>query len=125
MIKPNTHQLYIGKIGEDAATEWLIKQNFKILARNWRFGRAEIDIIAQNSEQTIVFVEVKTRTDNTFAQPQIAVSLRKQQLICEAAFAFLNQIKHNWTFRFDIIAILFKNETSYIQHFEDAFFPAL
>ncbi len=119
------HHIILGRQGEDAATDWLIKQGFRILARNWRFGRAEIDIIAAQTDEMIIFIEVKTRSDNTFTQPEAAVSLRKQRLIYEAATAFLAKIGHTWGFRFDIISILYKNEQFFIQHIEDAFFPIL
>lgn len=123
MTKKN--RLELGRSGEDAAAEWLTEQGYYILARNWRFGRAEIDLIIEDNTKTIIFIEVKTRSDNTFSQPEAAVSARKQQRIYEAAHAFLHHIGHNWAFRFDIISIIYKNEKFFIHHIQDAFFPTL
>lgn len=123
MIKKKT--LELGRRGEDAAAQWLSEQGYNILARNWRFGRAEIDLIIEDAAHNIIFIEVKTRSDNTFSQPEAAVSARKQQRIYEAALAFLHHIGHDWGFRFDILSILYKDEKFFIQHIQDAFFPAL
>ncbi|MFM2269514.1 MAG: hypothetical protein RL757_2955 [Bacteroidota bacterium] len=122
-MKKQTQQL--GQDGEQAATDFLTQNGLAILARNWRFGRAEIDIIAQQADQTLVFVEVKTRSDNTFAAPQDAVSMKKQALTIKAAFAYMRDVGHEWKFRFDIIAVIKKEENFYITHLTDAFFPEI
>ena len=63
-MKKKSQQL--GEDGEQAATAFLVEKNYQILERNWRFGRAELDIIARVEPQTLVFVEVKTRSNNFF-----------------------------------------------------------
>ncbi len=122
MPKPNQQ---LGQDGEQVATDFLTQQGFQIVARNWRFGRAEIDIIAQQTDQTLVFVEVKTRSDNMFSAPQDAVSLKKQAFTIKAAFAYMRAVEHDWKFRFDIIAVLKKEERFHVTHLTDAFFPEI
>ncbi len=113
-----------GKIGEQLAVEYLQKKEYVILEKNWRYGRAEIDIIAKK-ERTVVLVEVKTRSSTAFGTPASFVSARKERFMAQAAAIYAHQINHDWEIRFDIIAILMKkNAIAEITHFEDAFFPA-
>ena len=65
----STLQATIGSRGEDIATEWLREHGFYIVERNWRVGHYEIDIIAEHYD-TIHFVEVKCRADNSFLSPE-------------------------------------------------------
>jgi putative endonuclease len=112
-----------GKIAEDAACDFLITQNYRILDRNWRFKKAEIDIIAEDPDAGIlVFVEVKSRSYTFFGEPESAVSAKKQKLISDAAAAYMEQISYNWAVRFDIIGIVFDNSNNLnINHFKDAY----
>lgn len=110
----------IGKQGEQIAKEYLLTKNYEVLAENWIFVKAEVDIIARIAN-TIVFVEVKTLTKANLNYPEAKVNKRKQNLLYSAADAFLYQIEHEGEFRFDIIAITL--EPREIIHFEDAFFP--
>ena len=66
----------LGEIGEEMAVEYLLDKGYIILERNYRFDRAEVDIIAQDNEQ-IVIVEVKTRTSDFFGDPQSLYRLEK------------------------------------------------
>ncbi|WP_181431228.1 YraN family protein [Curtobacterium sp. MCBD17_021] len=65
-----------GNTGEDHAVEWLVRHGFAIIDRNWRCARGELDIVARDGD-TIVFVEVKTRTGQTTGHPLEAVTPRK------------------------------------------------
>ena len=65
-----------GKAGEDIATQYLIKQEYTIICRNFRCLQGEIDIIAID-EKTLVFIEVKTRTSTKFGEPKEAVRRKK------------------------------------------------
>lgn len=95
-------------------------KNYQILETNWRFSRAEIDIIAKDKE-TLVFIEVKTRSYDYYGKPEEFITSRKEELIQDAASEYMKYIGHDWAIRFDIIAILLKNENQYkIEHFEDA-----
>lgn len=113
-----------GQLGEQLAVDYLQGKGYQILAQNWRFKRAELDIIAK-IEGILVFIEVKTRTDDFFGPPESAVTEKKQRLMVDAASAYMEEIGHEWEIRFDIIAILVIDVNHQeITHFEDAFFPS-
>ena len=115
----------IGHLGEQLARNYLKEKNFKILESNWKAGRAEIDIIAMDKE-TLVFIEVKTRSNDFFGKPETSVSAKKQILVSKAASAYMRKINHAWAIRFDVIAVLLKDVTQpEINHFQDSFFPGL
>ena len=110
----------LGFDGEKIATDFLKSKGYKIIENNYRYRRAEIDIIAEN-EGILVFVEVKTRSNYNYGEPEHAVDEHKAVKIREAAenYIFSNDWKNN--IRFDIISIK-KNdyESTEITHFEDA-----
>ena len=110
----------IGRKGEALAVEYLINKGFIILERNYRYGRLEIDIIGQ-IENTIVFVEVKTRRSKRYGYPEEAVDDKKTDHILSCADHFIYQNQWNGDIRFDIISIILKPEIS-IEHIEDAFY---
>lgn len=114
--------IILGKEGEKKAAFYLEDKGYTILAKNWRFRRCEIDLIA-GKDREIVFVEVKTRRNEGFGEPELAVTKAKQAKMAEAAAAFMENIKPCFEPRFDIIAILNEGEQEGILHFEDAFFP--
>jgi putative endonuclease len=114
----------IGQRGEQIATGYLEQKNYKILDRNWRYGRAEIDIVAMDGA-TLVFAEVKTRSNDLFERPESAVDDKKRRLLARAAVAYMRKIGHEWAIRFDILAVILRGDTFFIDHFEDAFFPRL
>ncbi|MCL4158949.1 UNVERIFIED_CONTAM: hypothetical protein GTU68_006303, partial [Idotea baltica] len=97
----------IGNKGEDKAVEFLISKGFEILERNWRYSKAEIDIIAKD-EYGLVFVEVKTRSSLDFGKPEEFVSSHQEELIFGAAQRYMEKVNYDWEIRFDIIAILIK-----------------
>ena len=113
----------LGKKGEEIAASYLIKNGYKILARNWFYDRKEIDIIAQQNDE-IVIVEVKTREGDYFEEPWEAVSTRKIRNLVDVADAWLNQKKIDKETRFDVISIIFSDDVNYeLTHFQDAFIP--
>lgn len=118
-------QQKIGQLGEDTACQYLVNAGFKILERNWRFSKAEIDIIAMDGK-VLVFVEVKAKSYAFYGAPEESISAHKENLIIDAANQYMLQINHDWEIRFDIIAILFdKNLNASTTHYKDAFFPSL
>ena len=117
-----SHQL--GQKGEDLAAGHLTKAGFKILFRNWKWGKHEIDIIAENNN-LIVFAEVKTRTDGYQMDPVTAITREKQKSIIYAADGYLQRYKIDKESRFDVITIIKKGEQYVIEHIEDAFYPTL
>ncbi len=112
----------LGKRGEMLAAEYLLKANYRILERNWRFSKAEIDIIAEKSG-VLIFIEVKTRSDTRFGEPESFISARKERMMQEAAAAYMVEKQYEWEIRFDVIGILLAgNGTFSLRHFEDVFF---
>lgn len=110
-----------GKKAEDLAVEYLIKSGYKILVRNFRFQRAEIDIIVEK-DNLIIFTEVKARSTDTFMLPQEAVNKRKISLIVSAANHYLEEFNKNLEARFDIISVLPDEKGKLIiEHIIDAF----
>ena len=112
----------LGKLGEDLATEFLIKNGYEILDRNWRFQKSEIDIIAQK-DLTLAIVEVKTRSSIDFGLPQDFVKPKQIQSLVKAVnqYVVLNDI--DFEIRFDIIAIHRDLKQKFIiEHIEDAFY---
>jgi len=114
----------IGKKGESLAKEFLLDNNYEILDTNWRFKKAEIDIIAKDlNENILVFFEVKTRSYDYYGEPASFVTEKKKRLMLDAASQYMRDINYDWAIRFDIIGILWKNDKDInIKHYKDAFF---
>lgn len=112
----------IGTKGELLAANFLINKGYAILETNWRTGKKEVDIIAESSD-SIVFVEVKTRSNFDFGFPEEAVTEAKKKLLKQAAEEYFDQKKSLKNLRFDIISILQKgSNTIEIIHLVDAFY---
>lgn len=111
----------LGEIGETLATEFLRKKQYEILERNYRFNKAEIDILAQFQDQIIV-VEVKTRNSDYFGDPQTFVTPAKIKQLVKAANEYLISNDIDLEVRFDIIAVLKNQHEERIEHFENAFY---
>jgi len=113
----------LGRKGEAMAKAHLEELGYDIMDENWTYGKAEIDIIA-HKDRMLIFAEVKTRTGNSFGEPEDFVDIRKQKLIAQAADEYIFVMDHQGEVRFDIIAILFDRDGSYrLNHIEDAFWP--
>jgi len=110
----------LGEKGEELAVEFLQKKGYKILERNWRFKKAEVDIISQKND-VLAVIEVKTRSSNYFGNPQDFVNPKKIQLLVEAINEYVTSKDLDIEVRFDIIAILKNKKTFDIEHLEDAF----
>ncbi|MDK2771414.1 MAG: YraN family protein [Flavobacterium sp.] len=111
----------LGKLGEELAVEFLIEQGYEILETNWRFDKAEIDIIAQK-ENTLAIVEVKTRSSIEFGLPQDFVKSKKIQLLVKAVNEYVEKKDLDVEIRFDIIAITTSKQNHNIEHLTDAFY---
>jgi len=110
-----------GKKAEDLAVDYLLKNGYKILVRNFRFQKAEIDIIAEK-EDLIVVVEVKARSTDAFMLPQEAVTKAKIKSIVSAANHYLEEFNKHNEVRFDIISVLpDENRNLTVEHIADAF----
>jgi len=112
----------IGKLGEKAALEYLIKKGYKIHEVNWRYNFKEVDIIAQQNDK-MVFVEVKTRATTAFELPQEAVTPKKMKNLVYAADVYLRLNNIEEEGRFDIVTVLAQDGFKILEHIEDAFKP--
>lgn len=110
----------LGKKGEQLAIDFLVKKGFAIVEKNWRYLKAEVDIIAQK-ENFLVAVEVKTRTSDYFGDPQDFITKKKIKLLVMAMNEYVTSKDLDVEVRFDIIAILQNKNKTKIEHIEDAF----
>jgi len=111
----------LGKKGEQLAIDYLIKKGYTILDKNWRFQKAEVDIIAKKKE-TLAVVEVKTRSGTDYGNPQDFVNPKKIKLLVSAIDEYVVSKKLDVDVRFDIIAIVHENKNFTLEHLEDAFY---
>ncbi|MFY7671212.1 YraN family protein [Tenacibaculum sp. MEBiC06402] len=109
----------LGNRGEELAVNYLLENDYEILCRNYRYLKAEVDIIAKK-EDIIIAIEVKTRTSNYFGNPQDFINQKKIQLLTSAMDYYIQKNDLENEVRFDIVAIVGK-KTFEIQHIEDAF----
>ncbi|HLV15064.1 MAG TPA: YraN family protein [Xanthomarina sp.] len=113
----------LGEWGEQFAAEYLLKNGYEILERNYFYDRAEVDIIAKTKAgDCVVCIEVKTRNSDVFGDPQSFVSKSKVKLLVKAMDAYLNENDLSLETRFDIIAIIKNKSTEELTHYEDAFY---
>lgn len=111
-----------GKQGEELAVSYLTEKGYKILERNWRNRHNEIDIIAMDGKE-LVIVEVKTRKNDEYGEPFMAVTRQKQRLLISAANSYIFKKGLDVSTRFDIISIVLKEDKPILDHIEDAFLP--
>ncbi|MEL6256096.1 MAG: YraN family protein [Bacteroidota bacterium] len=114
----------LGKKGEDIAAGFLEAKGYHIMDRNYRYEKAEVDMVALQLEPAeLVFVEVKTRSNTALNHPENAISEKKKSLIFKAADSYIYEKQMSTVpVRFDVIAIGMDNpEHPMIHHIEDAF----
>ncbi|MBE5819448.1 MAG: YraN family protein [Clostridiales bacterium] len=106
----------IGKKGEDIAEDFLKKNKYKILERNFYCNQGEIDIIALNKKE-IVFIEVKTRNNTNYGMPSEAVTKQKEKHFKRATeyYIYKNNL-YNDFIRLDVIEVLFQGDKYTIKH---------
>jgi putative endonuclease len=115
--------LKFGRKGEQLAKAFLEKGGYEILEENWTHKKSEIDLIAYK-EGKIIFVEVKTRSSNSYGDPEDFVIIPKQQQMTYGADEYIYLMSHKGEVRFDVIAILFDASGKHVlNHIEDAFWP--
>ncbi len=110
----------IGNWGEKLAAGFLENLGFLILEKNWRWNKAEIDLIGKHGN-TLVFIEVKTRKNNRFGHPEEFVSRTKANRIKEASVQYQFEKNFEGFIRFDIVAITGTAKQFEILHLADAF----
>ena len=112
----------LGKIGEQLAADYLSRNGYQILERNFYYDKAEIDIIAQKTANTIIVVEVKTRNSDYFGDPQDFVTPSKIKLLVKAANEYVISRDLDVEVQFDIISVIKNKSIEKIEHFENAFY---
>ena len=111
----------LGKKGEQLAQDFLVKNGYEILERNYRFDKAEVDIIAQQKD-ILAVVEVKTRSSLDFGNPQDFVKPKQIKNLVKAVDEYVTENNLDVEVRFDIVAILQNGKDFEIEHLEDAFY---
>ena len=112
----------LGNQGEQAAADYLQQHGYRICARNFRVPVGEIDIIAAYQD-TLVFVEVKTRASDQFGGGRAAVDKRKRHALCRAAAHYMRKLPKT-PFRFDLVEVIGSrnaHSAPVIRHYENAF----
>ncbi len=111
----------LGKKGEQLAVDFLLQQGYAIMERNYRFQKAEVDIIAKK-EDTLAIIEVKTRSTSDFGNPQDFVKPKQIQRLVKAVDEYVTVNNLDVEVRFDIIAITKQGKGFNIEHLENAFY---
>lgn len=114
----------LGKAGEDAAAAYLERNGYTLRHRNWRKNHLELDIVAEKDGMLII-VEVKTRANNDYIEPQEAVNWQKVRRIVVAADAYIKHHCIDAPVRFDIVTVVGEVGTFQIEHIQDAFYPPM
>lgn len=111
----------LGRQGEILAVSYLKGRKYKILETNYRCRCGEIDIIARDGS-VLVFVEVKARRSTSYGPPQLSVTPFKQRQISKAALTYLTKNRLTGVdARFDVLALLLREDQPVIEHIKDAF----
>jgi len=112
-----------GELGERIAERWLTGQGYTVLARRWRSGHRDLDLIASR-DLVIAFVEVKTRAATEFGDPVEAVHSAKRRSIIRSAREWMakhDSASENTEYRFDVIGVLLRDRKAWVRHVEGAF----
>ena len=112
----------LGNSGEKQAQDYLLARGYAIRDVNWAFKKLEIDIVAEK-DNTLIIVEVKTRSTDYFEHPEEAVNLRKIRHLVNAAHEYIMRIDWQGDTRFDVISVIPSGESYKIEHIKDAFLP--
>jgi putative endonuclease len=114
----------LGKRGEDIAKEFFTSKGYKIRDSNWRSGNYELDFIAENTD-SVVMVEVKTRTSTTFGQPIDFINDAKMKRTLQAAHNYILYHKIEKNVQIDVVSIVCDKESDAyrLEHFPDAITP--
>jgi len=114
----------IGDRGEDLAAEFLKNEGYRVLERNYRFERNEVDLVCLDPDKggELVFVEVKTRSGSGFGPPEASVTDEKKRSLIEVSRAYLHERQlEGAPSRFDVVGIVLAEGEPEIEHHENAF----
>ena len=113
-----------GKWGEMYAAQYLERNGYIILERDWRIGHKDIDIIALKDNK-IIFVEVKTRSSDDFRDPMLSVDQDKRRNLLSAGKAYMSRRHWDHNFQYDVILLVGTDETNIrLEHIPDCIHPA-
>ena len=118
-----THNEF-GKEGEEEAIRFLTNAGYRVRHQNWRSCKKELDIVAED-EDTLVIIEVKSRKNNQFGNPEESINEQKIRRIVSSADAYVRKFKLDNHVRFDIISITGEKNSRSIEHIKDAFYPPI
>ncbi|WP_190810723.1 YraN family protein [Flagellimonas sp. S3867] len=110
-----------GRLGEQKAVDFLIKRGYKIQKTNYRYLKAEVDIIAQK-EGILCVIEVKSRTGGFLEDVSETINQKKINLLVMAANHYVEENNLDVEVRFDIILIIKKGTTFEVEHTKNAFY---
>jgi len=121
MIATGTAKQNLGRKGETAAARLLASKRYRILDRNWRHGRLELDLVCEDGDE-LVFVEVKTRTAGSLTTPADGISPEKRRNLVRAARCWLAAHKA-WErpCRFDVVCVTDAGLELRLEHHPNAF----
>jgi len=117
-----SHRLTLGRQGEELATAFLLTLGYQIIQRNFATRVGEIDIVAADGD-TLVFVEVRTRSRDDGISPLDSVTNEKRKQVRRVVSSFLAgaHYSHEQDLRIDVIGVIFSNDGATIEHLKDAF----
>jgi len=119
--EPRREKKELGRRGEEVAFRFLKKKGYRIIEKNYACKMGEMDIIAKEKD-TLVFIEVKTRTSALFGPPQLAVNFSKQRQLSKVALNYLKEKRlEDVKARFDVVAIFLGGKEEEIELIKDAF----
>jgi putative endonuclease len=111
----------LGRLGEQVAARWLCRRGWRVLAKRFRNGRRDLDLVVER-DGTVAFVEVKTRRDGAFADPIEAVSWRKRRELIRSAKVWSDRFgPPGVAYRFDVVGVIVVGRDARIRHVENAF----
>jgi len=112
----------LGFKGEELAVQYLKKKGYKVIERNYRCQWGEIDLVARDKE-TLIFVEIKSRSSSEFGLPQDAVDRFKQKKLIQVAKAYMaeHRLQETVPARFDVVAVQLTPSGPDIELIKDAF----
>lgn len=110
-----------GELGERIAARWFERSGWRVLARRFRAGRRDIDLVVER-EGVVAFVEVKSRTGEEFGDPVEAVHRRKQRSLTKSAQTWIARHgRTDETYRFDVMGVLLRDRRVFVRHVPAAF----
>jgi len=111
-----------GQAAENRASQYLQQKGYLILARNYRYLKAEIDLIALENN-TLIVVEVKARSSSYFGSPASFIGKKKIRLLVQATDHYMQSKNLSYEVRFDILSFVYEKGKWQVEHLKEAFYP--